>query len=100
MPSNGYMERHTCRLFRQDVKAHRLVQPGGTEPQVCARRVAIYRLSVITKRLGLAILSGVVFWRVLKYVTRKYHAKTYLSSESNRMGSTFVYRCQIFLPLK
>ncbi len=66
MPSNEYMKRHTCRLFRQDVKAHRLVQPGGTEPQVCARQAAIYRLSVITQRLGLTIRSGFVFWRVLK----------------------------------
>ncbi len=66
MPSNEYMKRHTCRLFRQDVKAHRLVQPGGTEPQVCARQAAIYCMSVITQLLGLAILSGLVFWWVLK----------------------------------
>ncbi len=66
MPSDEYMERHTCRLFCQDVKAHRLVQPGGTEPQVCARRAANYRLSMITERLGLAILSGFVFRLILK----------------------------------
>ncbi len=66
MPSKGYIKRHTCRLFRQDVKAYRLVQPGGTEPQVCTRRAAIHRLSVIMKRLCLTILSGLVFWWVLK----------------------------------
>ncbi len=51
--------------LRLYLKVQCLVQPGGKKPLVRTRRTAVHPLCVITKCLGLVILSDLVFWHFL-----------------------------------
>ncbi len=58
-------EAYPSLIFFKGFIARRLLQPGRTEPLVCARHTFIHRVCVIAKRLGLDVLSDIVFWHSL-----------------------------------